>query len=420
MERREEKIDWLIVFLYIVFIVFGWLNIYASSTKDVDASMFNIDSNSGRQFIFMVASVLIGLTINSLNTKLIEFFSYFAYGGTILLLLLVLIVGHKVNGARSWFNIGPFGIQPAEFAKVTTTMALAQYMSSIHFNIRRMSSQLIVGGIIGLPVFLILLQPDAGTALVFSVFLLVFFREGLSYIYLVLIFLVVLFSILAIRVNNVLVIISIVALTFSSCYFIFKLKHILAHVVIGLSLIFLVSSVSYVIDNVLKPHQRERIYGLFEQDNYTREHNWNTTQSKIAIGSGGFMGKGFMKGTQTKYDFVPQQTTDFIFCTVGEEHGWLGSVIFLVLMWVFLAQIIYVSENAKSSYARVFGYSTAAIIFFHVAVNISMTIGLAPVIGIPLPFISYGGSSLISFTVMIAILLNLYSNRTNVFSSPRY
>ena len=420
MERREQKIDWLIVILYIFLVGFGWINIYAASTKDFNVSVFDFDYNGGKQFIWIIAALLLGLVINSLNTKFIEFFSYFAYGGTIFLLLLVLIFGHKVNGARSWFNIGSFSLQPAEFAKVTTTMALAQYMSSIHFNIRRLTSQLIVGGIIGLPVFMIMLQPDAGTALVFSAFLFVFFREGLSYVYIAIIFLVILFSILAIKVNNVLIIIIIVALTFSSCYFIFKLKHILIHIIVGLSLVFLVSSVSYVIDNILKQHQRERIYGLFDQDSYTREHNWNTTQSKIAIGSGGLMGKGFLQGTQTKYDFVPQQTTDFIFCTVGEEYGWVGSVVLLIVFFLFLWQIIHVAENAKSTYARIFGYSVASIIFFHVAINISMTIGLAPVIGIPLPFLSYGGSSLLSFTMMIAVLLNLYSNRINVFSNPRY
>lgn len=419
MERREQKIDWLTILMYLAFVMFGWLNIYAASYQDSAMSMFDLDSNGGRQFIWIIISGFIGVMIMSINPKLFEISSYLAYGINILLLIAVLFFGVKVNGARSWFDFGFFRLQPAEFAKVTTSMALAQYMSSVNFNFRHLSSQLIVAGIICLPVTLTLLQPDAGTALVFASMIFVLFREGLSYVYVALIFFLIIFSVLAIVVNKVLITIAIIALTFSSCYFIFKLKHILTHVVVGLSLVFVVNSVKYVIENVMRPHQRERIFGLFNQDSNTREANWNTTQSKIAIGSGGFTGKGFLNGTQTKYDFVPQQTTDFIYCTIGEEYGWVGSVLVLILFWFFLSQLLTLAEDSKSMYARVFGYSVASIIFFHVAVNISMTIGLAPVIGIPLPFFSYGGSSLLAFTIMLFILLNLHSDRSNAYSSSR-
>lgn len=417
MERREQKIDWLTVALYFIFLSLGWINIYAATSKDPTISIFNFSYFGGKQFYWAIFSALIGLIALNLNSKFIEFGSYVAYGFTIVMLLLVLLFGREVNGARAWFDFGSFRFQPSEFAKLTTALAVAKFMSRVNFSLRNWSDRLFLFALIGLPALLIKLQNDTGTALVFSAFIFVLFLEGLNYFYVILLLLVGIFSILAIVANKVLIIIFIVTIAFSSCYFIFRLRHIALHTIIGVSLIFLVLSVDFVINNMLQAHQRNRIYALFNPDIDPMGANWNTTQSKIAIGSGGFMGKGFLKGTQTKYDFVPQQATDFIFCTVGEEHGWVGSLVVIGLFFIFLYQLFFLAENSKSAFGRIFGYSIAAIFFFHIAVNISMTIGLAPVIGVPLPFFSYGGSSLISFSLMVFILLNLYSNRVYVYAS---
>ena len=419
MERKEQKIDWLTVLIYMVFILLGWLNIYAASSKDPTVSLFDWAYNGGKQFWFVLAVGLVAVIVLNLNTRLLEFSSYIFYGVSLFMLVFVMLFGREVNGAKAWLEVGSMRIQPAEFMKVATAMAVARYMSQVNFNMRNQIQLLTVVGFITLPFVLIIMQRDTGTALVFTAFVLMLFREGLSYLFMIVLLLVGIFSVLAIVLNKVLVIIAIGLLTILVFNFMFKRRYWVTHVLVAACLILMVLSIDFVVNNILKEHQRTRIYALFNPKLDPLGANWNTTQSIIAIGSGGVMGKGFLNGTQTKYDFVPQQTTDFIFCTVGEEHGWFGSVFVLGLFLVFMAQLLYVSEQAKSTYARIFGYSIASMIFFHVAVNVAMTIGLAPVIGIPLPFFSYGGSSLLSFTLMVFILLNFYSNRVNIFSTER-
>jgi rod shape determining protein RodA len=283
-------------------------------------------------------------------------------------------------------------------------------MSRFNFSFKSWSNRLGVIGIIGLPMALTLLQKDTGTALVSFSFIFMFLREGLSPLYFILLTLVVVFAVMALVMHKLIVIAIIAFLAWLSYFFLFRSRHKIVHFIMAAALSGVVLSVDYVVNNILKPHQQSRIVALFNPEIDPLGVNWNTTQSKIAIGSGGVFGKGFLNGNRTKYHFVPQQGTDFIFCTIGEEYGWFGSVVLLVLFLVLLAQILFLAENARSPFARIFGYSVASILFFHIAINIAMTIGLAPVIGIPLPFLSYGGSSLISFTLMIFVLLNFYAN----------
>jgi rod shape determining protein RodA len=417
--NRHLKLDWVSLLLMGVLLLIGWLNIYAASSKSLSAEIFDLDLESGRQMIWIAVAILTGLVVLSLDTKFIEFTSLGIYGLCMLLLVLVLLFGHEVNGSKSWFELGFFRLQPSEFAKVGTAMALARVMSTVNFSLRNTADQLKVLAVIGLPIGLILLQKDTGTALVFCSFFFVLFREGMSYVYVVFLLLAGIFAVLAIVANKVLVIIAILSLGFLSYYFVFRYRHLRLHIAIATALVGLTLSIDFIVNQVLLPHQRVRILALFDPKVDPLGANWNTTQSKIAIGSGGLTGKGFLNGTQTKYDFVPQQSTDFIFCTVGEEHGWFGSVLVLALFFLFLYQLIQMAELAKSDYSRVFGYAVASIFFFHIVVNISMTIGLAPVIGIPLPFFSYGGSSLLAFTTMVFMLQNLFANRIHILTHSR-
>jgi rod shape determining protein RodA len=292
-------------------------------------------------------------------------------------------------------------------------------MSNWDFSLDNARCRWVITAIIGLPVLLIIPE-DTGTAIVFSSFLFMLFREGISLVLMLLgLICVLLVSITLISQSYWEIVLLIIGLTALCWYFLFKRRYWLQHVILGLLFIGLVSSVEFVLDYVLKAHQKTRILALFNPDTDPLGTGWNTIQSKIAVGSGGWVGKGFLSGTQTKYDFVPQQDTDFIFCTIGEEHGWTGSTLLLVLFFVFLAQLLYVAENSKSKYARIYGYSVTGIFFFHIAINVGMVIGVAPVIGIPLPFFSYGGSSLLSFTIMLFMVLNYYSNRTNILMDER-
>jgi len=421
MSKQELKIDWLTVILYVAFVVLGWFSILAATYKDNSfETIFAFDQDYGKQIIWIGVAAAVALITILIDTRVLEFASYGAYGLSIVMLIMVLIFGRVVNGAKSWFGVGGFGIQPAEFAKVATAMAVAAFMSRFNFSLKSPIFRLILASIIGLPVLLIMLQRDTGTAMVFVSFLVMLYREGLNPLYLIVMFLVLFFSVFVLVVNNEALTIIIIAVCATlSYYFVFQARYRALHITLGVLLSVVVVSLDFIVNNVLQPHQRDRVYALFNPELDPLGTNWNTTQSKIAIGSGGFTGKGFLNGTQTKYNFVPQQATDFIFCTVGEEYGWVGSSILLALFFVFLYQLLYMAENSKSTYARIFGYCIAGIFFFHIAVNIAMTIGLSPVIGIPLPFFSYGGSSLIAFTLMVFIALNFYSNRVNVYSQGR-
>jgi len=417
MARHEIKLEWVSFILYLLFLVFGWVNIYSSSFNPNEGFVPDMAHNYGKQLVWIGCALILALVVSYLDPRFIEFTSYLVYGAMILALILVLIIGKKVHGSRSWFDIGGFLLQPSEFAKIATAMALSRYISSVNFNIDKIENRAIAFAIIGVPAALTLLQPDTGTTLVFLAFFLVLYREGLSTFYLILAAVMIAAVILTLILGNLWAI-GIIALgALLSWSIIFRYKGGSLHILLVILTASISYSLSYITNEILLPHQKRRIEIMLNPEEDPKRDGYNVIQSKIAIGSGGFYGKGFQNGTQTKFDFVPEKDTDFIFCTVGEEYGWMGSSFLLLAMLLFLYRIIYMAENSKSKYARVYGYAVACVFFVHIAINVAMTIGLAPVIGIPLPFFSYGGSSLWSFTIFYFILHNHYSNRSNIFSS---
>lgn len=417
MMRQDNisgNLDWVTIGLYTVMVLLGWLNIYAVGyDESVGQPIFTLSLNSGRQLLFILASFFIILGIVILDMRFYEAIAYLLYGLLVVVLVAMPFIGKEVGGNKAWIGIGSFGVQPSEFAKFATALAVAKFIGSVGFRMDNLRNQAILFGMIGLPMVLILLQKDTGTALVFASFMIVFFREGMSPFLMIVGFCAAALFILTLLVPNpwylhisigvVLVILILVGRK--------KFKRIALLTIGALIIAGVIESVDYVITDVLKPHQQNRIKALINPDADPLGYGWNVTQSKIAIGSGGLSGKGFLQGTQTKFDFVPEQSTDFIFCTIGEEEGWLGSLIVIALFVVLLLRVIYLAERQKNRFARVYGYGVASIFFFHFAVNIGMTIGLFPVIGIPLPFFSYGGSSLWGFTVLLFILLKIDAHR---------
>lgn len=420
MKREDNithKIDWVTVLIYCAIVFLGWLNIYAVTyDENADTSIFSLDLNSGRQLVFIGGSMLIISAILIIDRQFYEAFAYIMYGILLLLLLLVPIVGKEVGGNKAWLGIGSFGVQPSEFAKFATALVVAKTIGSIGFRMDNMRNQLILFALIGAPMLLILLQKDTGTAMVFSVFLLVFFREGMSpFIILIGLTCAVIFILTLLVENQIYLYVGVaILLTIAILMGRKKFKRIAMLTTGALAIVVMIASVDYIVSNVLKPHQQNRVKALINPDADPLGFGWNVTQSKIAIGSGGFLGKGFLEGTQTKFDFVPEQSTDFIFCTIGEEHGWIGSLFIIALFVLLLLRILFLAERQKNKFGRVYGYSVACILFFHFAVNIGMTIGLFPVIGIPLPFFSYGGSSLWGFTILLFIFLKLDAHRMQV------
>ncbi|MEQ9168688.1 MAG: rod shape-determining protein RodA [Fulvivirga sp.] len=417
-DNITNNIDWLTVILFMSIAVLGWLNIFAAVyDESADQSIFDMTLNSGRQLFFMASSIILIIAIMVVDFKFYDTFAYIIYGVVVFLLILVVFVAREISGANSWLEIGPLRLQPSEFAKFATALAVAKYMDSAGFRMDRLGKQIVLFIIIGVPAILIVAQGDTGTALVYSVFVLVFFREGMSPMLLILGVAAAIIFVLTLLVPNHLYLYIGIAATAAIIILFIKKRTIkkIAVVLAGALIIAgVIRSVDYVISDVLKPHQQNRIKALINPDADPLGYGWNVTQSKIAIGSGGFAGKGFLRGTQTKFDFVPEQSTDFIFCTIGEEHGWFGSLLTISLFVTLILRIIYISERQKWRFARVYGYSVACILFFHFAVNIGMTIGLFPVIGIPLPLFSYGGSSLWGFAILVFILLKLDSHRMQV------
>lgn len=395
----------------------GWLNIFAVTyDRETEQSIFDLDLNSGRQLMFIVTSGLLISAILIIDRQFYETFAYVIYGAILFLLLLVPIIGKEVGGNKAWLGIGSFGVQPSEFAKFATVLVVAKYIGSIGFKMDNIRHQAVLFVLIGAPMFLILLQKDTGTALVFTVFVLVFFREGMSpFLILVGLGAAIIFVLTLLVENQVYLYIGIgVILVIAIMMGRKKIKRIMLLTLGALAIAVMIESVDYIVTDVLKPHQQNRVKALINPDADPLGFGWNVTQSKIAIGSGGFFGKGFLEGTQTKFDFVPEQSTDFIFCTIGEEHGWIGSLLVISLFITLMLRIIFLAERQKNKFGRVYGYSVACILFFHFAVNIGMTIGLFPVIGIPLPFFSYGGSSLWGFTILLFIFLKLDAHRMQV------
>lgn len=416
--RQEEiithKVDLLTVLLYVVMVFWGFLNIY-SAAYDETQSIW--DLNSGRQLIFIGVAALLILAILIIDFRFFETFSYIIYGVILFVLLLVPFIGKEVGGNRSWLGVGSFGIQPSEFAKFATALAVAKLIGSIGFKMDNLRNQVMAFALIGLPIMLILLQKDYGTAMVFTIFVLVFYREGMSPFLLLVGLGVAVIFILTLLVTNNWILFAIIGVVWLLVIWVNRRKKIKRLVIItagALVLVFTIMSVEFIFQNLLEEHHQKRVLVLLNPDLDRMGAGYHVYQSKVAIGSGGFSGKGFLEGTQTKLKFVPEQFTDFIFCTIGEEHGWLGSFLIVALFIALLLRVVFLAERQKNRFARIYGYSVACIFFFHFATNIAMTIGLFPVIGIPLPFFSYGGSSLLGFTVLLFIFLKLDAHRMNV------
>ncbi len=454
MRTRRELIgnlDKPLLLIYILLITMGWVNIYAANYSEAFPSIFDSSREYGMQFIWMCIGLVAGTGLLLFDGEFYRRNAVFVYGGVILLLIAVLLFGREVNGATSWFGVGGFGIQPSEFAKMGTALMVASFLSGVNVIKNKTSAKikflgflsmpaslLTVIGIIGLPALLILLQPDAGTLLVFTSFMLVLYREGLvgNIIFLAIGLVIVAISTLFIVKMNWTpmegvsipgeLMLSLLFLVIAGLSFLiiqkavkprFRKKNIRGLILITITSIAFIWAISWVYNSgsFLQSHHIKRIDVLFGHVEDASGAGYNVTQSKTAIGSGGFAGKGFLQGVLTKYKYVPMQSTDFIFCTVGEEWGFLGSTFVLLLFLTLLLRIIHLAERQRSDFTRIFAYAVASIFFLHILINIGMAIGLAPVIGIPLPFFSYGGSSFISFTAMIFILLRLDSERLAVF-----
>lgn len=465
----SKSIDWVTVGLYSLLVLFGWFNIYAANYNPENPVFFDTGKEYFKQLVWIGFSLVFVGMILITDSKFYVEFSYIFYGFTLFLLIVVLLFGKEINGAKSWFELGPIRFQPAELTKVATNLAVARALSRYGFSFNKFSDLIKGGAIILLPMLLILLQNDTGSALVYAVFIFVFYREGLTGYILVFGLIAAIVVILTLMVPNATIIGLIALAIIAIMYFkgarkelltsaiagfvvlalsyavyvyaklTFPLEYVIIPAVLVSSIYLLYTSISkrinkfiptyllilwsaialtltadYFFEDVLSHYQRTRINVLLGLEKDPLGAGYNVNQSKIAIGSGGLTGKGYLQGTQTKFNFVPEQSTDFIYCTVGEEWGFLGSTAVVILFVALLLRILFLAEKQHSSFSRVYGYGVAAIFFFHFAINIGMTIGLAPVIGIPLPFFSYGGSSLWGFTLLLFVFLKLDINRNEL------
>lgn len=419
MERRErgllENIDWTTILTYLALVLIGWISIYSAVYDEAHKSIFDLDARYGKQLVWIGVSLLIALFILVIDPKFFSQTSYLWYGVFIVMLLAVLAVGSETKGAKSWFGVGDFGIQPSEFAKATTALALAKILSGIDVDMKNLKTKFAAITIVAIPMLLVLLQNDTGSALVFLVFVLVLFREGLSLSVLIFGAAMAILFVLSLVINPY-VLISILFIIAIVIWWLNRKRKLSIWLCLGLFVFAagVVLSVEYVYDNALESHQKDRIEVLLGQKSDPKGVEYNVNQSKIAIGSGGLFGKGFLKGTQTKYNFVPEQDTDFIFCTIGEEWGFVGSVFVIGLYLSLMIRLVKMAERQRSKFSRVYGYCVTSILFAHFTVNIGMTIGLLPVIGIPLPFISYGGSSLMAFTLLLFIFIRQDASRMDL------
>lgn len=420
MNERDSGTTYLdgwSMLLYLCLVFLGWLSIYSASHGG-DTFELDFSTNYGKQIIWIGISLFLGGAIFLIDTRFFDVFAYVFYVLTIALLVLVLVFGTEVNGAKAWFEIGGFRLQPAEFAKFGTALALAKYLGDIDSNIRNFRQQVISFILLGIPAVLIVVQGDAGSALVYASLTLMFYREGMSGLFLIIGIGVVVLFILTIAYGTTSVMIGAVILALIIFAFTYTRKGIIRYLIGALVVCLALSiSVEAAFEKVLQPHQQIRLEVMLGLKEDPQGVGYNVTQSKIAIGSGGFFGKGFLNGTQTKGDFVPEQHTDFIFSTVGEEFGWLGSLLVIGLFTTLFIRISFLAERQRSKFNRVYAYSVLCILLFHFAINIGMTVNIAPVIGIPLPFFSYGGSSMISFTLLLFLLLRLDANRYNELDS---
>ena len=413
------RIDWLTIFLYLALVTIGWFSIFSAKYDEMHPSIFDLSQVYGKQLIWIGASLLLGFVILLVDAKFFNAFSLWIYFFFLASLFIVLVYGKATKGATSWIDLGAgVKFQPSEFAKMGTALALAGYLGRLDVDLQKRKCQIIAALLVLAPMALVLLQNDTGSAIVFVSFIFVLYREGFPGTGLVMVggvTAILLFVLTLVWSQTVMYIIIGVLFAITLTYYLITKKKGLVKMIAVFAFMFVfVFSVDYAFHKVLQEHQQNRILVLLGQLDDPQGVGYNVHQSKIAIGSGGFTGKGFLQGTQTKYDFVPEQHTDFIFCTVGEEGGFLGTALVVLLYVALLVRIIIMAERQRSTFSRVYGYSIAGILFVHVAINIGMAIGLVPVIGIPLPFLSYGGSSMLAFTLMLAIFVKQDANRLNI------
>jgi rod shape determining protein RodA len=412
-ERPVNKgIDWMLITVYIVLVLLGWLSIFAATYDETQPSIFDIDRSYGRQFLWIAGGIILAGAVLLTDSKFYPAFAYGIYGIVMLMVCAVFVLGSTVKGDKNWIDIGNFQLQPSEFAKFAANLALAKFLSGLNINMKDVRTRMTAIAIFALPGLFILLQGDTGSALVFGAFFLVLFRFGLPGQYLVIGLYVILLSVISLLLDKYIIILILFVIGGGLLFLSRKNRSVAFIMVVA----FILSSgyvltTDYVFNKVLEPHQQQRINVLLGKEVKVKDADYNVRQSKIAIGSGGLWGKGFLKGTLTKYNFVPEQSTDFIFCTIGEEYGFWGTTLVLLLFLFMLLRILHIAQRQRSRFSMIYAYGVASILFFHLIINIGMTIGLMPVIGIPLPFISYGGSSLWSFTVLLFILIKLDGDR---------
>ncbi|WP_333600484.1 rod shape-determining protein RodA [Flavobacterium sp.] len=410
-----NNLDWISIAIYITLVILGWLNIYSSSLSSIaeETSIFDFTQIYGKQFMFILLSIPLIFIVLSVDGKFYEKFSSVIYVIGLFSLAGLFVFGKTIKGQANWYSFGSFGVQPSEFVKAATALALAKYLSDVQVNLKDTNRQIQALGILGLPILLII-PHDPGSALIYSVFILVLYREGLPSWYVWTGFIALVLFVLALIIKPLVL----TGIALAVIIFIYYRSRIINRNWILSSIIFVmiggfVFSVDYVFENVFKQHHRDRFNILLGKQVDMKGIGYNINQSEIAIGSGGWFGKGYLEGTQTKGGFVPEQHTDYIFTTVGEEWGFLGSLFVIALFVCLIMRIIYLSERQKTKFSRVYGYCVAGILFIHFFVNIAMVVGVFPTVGIPLPFFSYGGSGLWGFTILLFIFLKMDANKVN-------
>lgn len=412
MAKSSAGFDWISILIYLILVGFGWANIYSASLGSDPSSFFDLSQPYGKQALFIALSILLIIIVLSVEAKFYQRFSSVIYIISLLSLAGLFVFGKTISGATSWYSFGSFGVQPSEFAKFATSLALAKYLSDIQTNIRRLSHQVKAFVIIALPALIIIPQPDPGSALVYASFFFPLYREGLSGFYLVTGLSAVAVFILTLLVGPIWVTVGVIVIAL--LIFFRKRKKRPGRILISLFAICAIGlsfSVNYIFNNVFEQRHRDRFNIVLGKEVDSRGIGYNTNQSEIAIGSGGWLGKGWTEGTQTKGHFVPEQHTDYIFSTVGEEWGFAGSAAVVILFVLLLLRLLQLAERQRSQFNRVYGYSLIGILFIHFLVNIGMVVGVFPTVGIPLPFFSYGGSALWGFTILLFIFIKLDSDR---------
>ncbi|SDH74459.1 rod shape-determining protein RodA [Myroides phaeus] len=409
----QKNIDWITILIYVLLVFAGWINIYSASLPAETTSIFDLKQIYGRQLMFIIMCIPLIILIVSIDAKFYEKYALVFYVIGLLSILGLFFFGKSVKGQTNWYQIGGFGIQPSEFVKTTTALLLAKYLSDNQTHLATFKEQIAALAIVGIPT-LFILKHDTGSAMLFVSLVFVLYREGLPSWYLWTGFIAIILFVLALVVKPI-IIITLIIIAVSIHFYMNKkiTRNPVFYIILTAIMTTFVLSVDYVYDNVLESHQKDRINVLIGEEVNLQAEGYNLNQSKIAIGSGGWSGTGFLEGTQTKGGFVPEQHTDYIFTTVGEEWGFTGATVVIVLFVGLFFRLIYLAERQKKTFNRVYGYCVVCFLFIHFAFNITMLIGLFPTIGVPLPFFSYGGSSLMAFTVLLFIFLKLDANKIN-------